>query len=412
MGKHTKPLGEVLRRSRQGFFRRPLVLIIAFVVVFGLGEAVGNGTLSFRGGLGNNQAVSGLPEHLDYSSVNTVYTALRQNYDGKLTVPQMLDGLKEGLATATGDPYTEYFNAQQTKSFQAELNNSFSGVGAELGKDKDSNLIVVAPIAGFPAAKAGLKAQDIITDINGQTTTGMGIDEAVAKIKGQPGTTVTLKIVRAKSQTLSLTITRANIQVPSVDSKLLDQGIGYVTISSFADDTPAGIKQAADKLSQAHVKGIILDLRDNPGGLVDSAVSVASQWLPEGKTIMQEKRGGTTVVGTKRAVGGNELTGIPTVVLINGNSASAAEITAAALHDNGQAYLLGEKSYGKGVEQDVLPFPDGSELKVTAASWYRPNGQNINHQGITPDKVVKEGSNDSPTGSDAQKDAAIQFLSK
>jgi carboxyl-terminal processing protease len=350
--------------------------------------------------------VTGLPASLDYSSVNDVYQALKDNYNGKLTQSQLLDGLKEGLAQATGDPYTEYFNPQQAKDFSNQLNNAFSGVGAELGKDADGNIIVVAPIAGFPAEKAGLKAQDIITDINGTSTADMTVEEAVSKVRGKAGTQVTLKVVRDKAQALTITITRDNIQIPSVSSKTLDNNIGYIQIITFGDDTSALIKQTAAKMKAAGVKGIVLDLRGNPGGEVDAAVDVASEWLPRGKTILQEKRG-NDVIDTQVSTGQDDLLGIPTVVLIDEGSASASEITAGALHDNGAAYLIGHKSYGKGVVQQLISLGDGSQLKVTIASWYRPNGQNINKKGITPDKTV-DASTDS--SSDAQLDAATSYL--
>lgn len=379
---------------------------LAALMIFGIGVGVGDGRLGF--GLGNSLNPS-LPNKLDYSTVNQVYDALRKNYDGTLTTSQLLDGLKEGLATATGDPHTEYFNAQQAKDFNDQLNNSFSGIGAELGKDSDGNLIVVSPIANFPAAKAGLQAQDIISSINGESTTNMSIDVAVGKIRGKQGTSVELRIIRNKSQALTFNITRETIQVPSVQTQILPGNIGYMQITTFADDTSNLAEAATNTFRNANVKGIILDLRDNPGGLVDAAVHVSSLWLPLGKTIMQEKRG-NTVVQTYTSLGEDAFNGIPTVVLVNDGSASASEITAGALHDNGAATIIGSKSYGKGSVQEVQNFSDGSELKVTIARWYRPNGQNIDKIGITPDQTVQLTDQDIANGNDTQKTAAIQYL--
>jgi carboxyl-terminal processing protease len=352
-----------------------------------------------------------LPAHLDYSSVNEVYDALKQNYDGKLTEAQLLNGLKAGLANAPGDPYTEYFTATEAKTFDNQLNQAFSGVGAELGKDKNGNLIVVAPIVGLPADKAGLKAQDIITAINGKSTSGMSIDDAVAKIRGKSGTVVKLSLVRDGSQQLDLAITRQSIQVPSVEHSVINDNIGYIRITTFADDTSSLIVKAANDLKAQNVKGIVLDLRNNPGGLLSAAVTVSSQWLPDGTTVLQEKRG-STVVQTYQASGNNPLHGMPTVVLVNQGSASASEITAGALHDNKAATIIGTKSFGKGVVQQLINLKDGSELKVTVASWYRPNGQNINKKGITPDQVVQPAQDDTIAGNDAQKTAAIDYLEK
>lgn len=383
-------------------YAKTLPLIIAALVIFTGGVLVGQGRVSF----GARQGVTGLPAQLDYSSVNAVYDALKSNYNGKLTQSQLLDGLKHGLAQATNDPYTEYFTASEAKSFTDELNNSFSGIGAELSQDKNGNIEIISPISGFPADKAGLKPQDIIATINGQSTNGMSVDAAVNKIRGKSGTNVVLGIVRGGQQ-LSFTITRQNIQVPSVNTKILDGNIGYMQITTFADDTAQLAQKAADQFKQAGVKGIVLDLRDDPGGLLDAAISVSSLWVPEGNVIVQEK--GTVGDVTHTANGGDELNGIPTVVLINSGSASASEITAGALHDNKTATLIGEKSYGKGVVQQLINFKDGSELKVTVASWYRPNGKNINKQGITPDQTVKEPTDATPDN-DPQLQAAQAYL--
>jgi carboxyl-terminal processing protease len=393
------------------------------VLIFAAGTVVGSGRVQFGHSLGSTNPE--LPNSLDYSSVDKVYDALRQNYDGKLTEAQLLDGLKSGLAEATNDPYTEYFTAKEAEVFDDQLNNSFSGVGAELSKDKDDNLIVVAPISGFPAEKAGLKAGDIILAIDTKTTSGLSVDEAVQTIRGKADTEVKLTVLRQKTERLDITITRQNIRVPSVSYKVLADGVGYVRITTFAADTGEKMAAAASALKGFGVRGLVLDLRDNPGGRLDAAVQVASQWLPEGTLVLQEKRG-SVPIQTYKAEGTNPLRGIPTVVLINGGSASASEIVAGALHDNKAATLIGQKSFGKGVVQQLICLgakpglfsgtSDAAQdcksdvLKVTVASWYRPNGQNINKQGIKPDKAVEPGKNDSPTTSDAQKQAAIDFL--
>ena len=375
-----------------------------------LGIGFGDGRLHI-GPLGayGVQVTKGLPSQLDYSTVNDVYQSLKANYDGNLTESQLLDGLKHGLAAATNDPYTVYFTAAEAKNFNNELNNSFSGIGAELGEDSSGDLEVIAPISGLPADKAGIKAQDLIATINGQTTAGMSVDDAVNKIRGAKGTKVTLQIVRDKTQALTFTITRDNITLPSVTTKVLPGNIGYMQISTFADDTTGLSQKAADTFKADNVKGIILDLRDDPGGLLDAAVNVSSLWLPQGQLVLQEKRG-NTVVQSYQALGGDELNGIPTVILIDGGSASASEITTGALHDNHDAYVIGVKSYGKGVVQQLVNFRDGSQLKVTIASWYRPDGANINHKGITPDKTVTISSADAAAGNDTQLQAAEAYL--
>lgn len=411
MGKKLGDIEEKVRRTPVGgWFKRDMLVrfgagICVALVIFALGISVGDGRISFGvSSRGNNN----LPNTLNFSSVNEVYRALKNNYDGKLTTGQVLDGLKEGLAQSTGDPYTEYFNPTEAKAFNNELNNAFSGIGAELGQDGSGNLEVIAPISGSPAAKAGLKPKDLISEINGQTTSGLSIDTAVDKIRGKAGTKVALQVVRGGTQTLNFTIMREDIQVPSVTTKILSGNIGYMQISSFSDDTSNLAEQAAQKfVSQDHVKGVILDLRDNPGGEVNAAVSVSSLWLPDGKLIMQQ-RGNESQTYTSN--GNDILHGLPTVVLVNDGSASASEITAGALHDDGAAYLIGIKTYGKGVVQQIVNLSDGAELKVTVASWYRPNGQNINHKGITPDQTVHLTDADAKAGNDTQLKAAETYL--
>jgi carboxyl-terminal processing protease len=393
-------------------------IVTAFVIVFFAGLFLGDGKLSFNGNKIQSMS-STLPSTLNYSSVNKVYKALVANYDGKLTQTQLLNGLKEGLATATGDPYTEYFSAADAKNFSDELNNSFSGIGAELTTDGSGDIEIQSPVDGSPAAKAGLQPKDIISEINGITTSGETVNQAVDKIRGKTGTKVTLQIVRG-SQELNFTITRANINAPSVTTKILPNNIGYMQISTFANDTSSLAEKAANTFKSDNVKGVILDLRDNPGGLVNAAVNVSSLWLKPGQKILDEKRG-SQVISSQTAIGGDVLNGIPTVILINSGSASASEITTGAIHDNKDAYVIGNKSYGKGVVQDIICITGSAnaegacpadELKVTIASWYRPDGEDINHKGITPDQTVNITAADATAGTDTQLNAAEAYLNK
>ena len=399
------------RRKLNKFGRWSINLIFVFLV-FWLGLSIGNGRITIGTNAIFHQSVSkNLPSNLNYASVEQVYDVLRTSYDGQLDSNKLLDGAKTGLAQATGDPYTVYFSPTDAKAFNNQLSGTFSGIGAELGKDANGNLIVVSPIAGFPAAKAGLQAKDVISDINGTSTANMSVDDAVSRIRGPKDTKVTLKIVRNQTQDLTITITRDDIKIPSVNSKIMTGNIGYLQITQFSDDTASLASTAASQFKQAGVKSIVLYLRGDPGGLLDAAVSVSSLWLPSGKTVLTERRG-NTVVQTYQSTGEATLQGIPTVVLIDGGSASASEITAGALHDNGAATLMGVKSFGKGSVQEINNLPGGAELKVTVARWYTPKGKNIDKQGITPDQTIARSQDDISAGRDPQLDAATAFLQK
>lgn len=367
--------------------------------IFFFGYGIGSGNIS----LSSSPVNSDLPANLDYSSVEEVYDSLRIKYDGELNQGSLLDGLKSGLVKASGDPYTEYLTSEQTKDFDEDLNGTFSGVGAELSK-KDESIIIVAPINGFPAEREGLKPNDVIVEIDGESAYGFSVSEAVDKIRGPVGTQVTLKILRG-SKDMTFTITRENITIPSVKHEIKEGNIGYIEISRFAEDTSALVTKAADEFATQNVKGVILDVRGNPGGLLESAVEVSSEWLGRGQLVLEEKAGDTTIK-TYKSIGNPTLNGVPTIVLINEGSASASEIVAGALKDNQAATLMGQKSFGKGSVQTIERFSDGSSLKVTIARWFRPNGQNIDKQGIEPDTAVEQ----TDDGSDAQLQAAISQL--
>jgi carboxyl-terminal processing protease len=390
--------------------RWPLLKIVAILVlvllVFGSGVAVGKGNTHLWGGKGVSQ--NGAPSSLDYSSVDTVYTILKNDFDGQLNQTKLNEGLRKGLVDAAGDPYTEYFNPNDAKAFNNELSGSITGIGAELGTDADNNIVIVAPLSGYPAEKAGLKPKDIIAAVDSQSTQGMSVDAVVSKIRGKEGTNVTLSVVRGSEKPFQVTITRQKITIPSVKYQE-DGSIGYLKISQFSNDTVDLAQKAAQEFKAKGVKGVVLDLRSDPGGYLSGAVGVSSLWLDKGQMVVQERRGSTTV-STEYASGNSLLKGLPTVVLIDGGSASASEITAGALSDNGAAQLVGVKSFGKGSVQQVENLPDGSELKVTIARWFTPKGKNIDKQGITPQTVVNVSDSDSAAGKDPQKDKAYQIL--
>lgn len=400
---------EVPKKRKRGMLLTKAVAYVAVgMMIFGLGISVGNDSLTL--GAQQKSVNKDLPANLDYQEVEQLYDKLRQNFDGDLTTEKLLEGLKQGLAGASGDTYTEYLNAKEARSFDEDLNGSFSGIGAELSKE-EKEIIIVAPIAGFPAAKAGLQPRDVIAEINGESAYDLTVTEAVNKIRGPVGTKVKLKVVRDAREELDFEITRAQITIPSVESEILDGNIGYLKISRFANDTDALALKAAEHFKQTNVNGVILDVRNNPGGLLDASVSLAGLWLPKGTTVLEEKRGGVTIESLK-SNGPAMLKGIPTVVLINDGSASASEIVAGALKDHKAATLVGTKTFGKGSVQQLQQLSDGGVLKVTIARWYTPGGKNIDKEGIQPDKKVDQTADDMKNNKDPQRDAAVDALRK
>ncbi|MDQ3065306.1 MAG: S41 family peptidase [bacterium] len=392
--------------KKKSSLKKWLGLIVAAILIFNFGWFLGSGRIQVK----NYNSVSSnnnLPAKLDLSSVDTIYQSLRQNYDGELNEEQLLEGIKSGLAKAAGDPYTEYFNPETAAEFENGIDGIFEGIGAQLGKDADGNIIVISPIAGYPAEKAGLKAKDIIAQIDNESAFDLTISEAVDKIRGKKGTSVKLSIVRG-DEVLEKNIVRETIDIPSVESEIKD-GIGIMTISRFGDDTVALARAAAQDFKSKNVKGVVLDLRGNPGGYLEGAVDVSSLWLSRGKTVLTERRD-NVVIDTLEASGNAPLEGIKTVVLIDEGSASASEIVAGALRDNNAATIVGQKSFGKGSVQQPIDLGDGGLLKVTIARWYTPAGKNIDKEGITPGQVVARSSEDITAERDPQLDAALAKL--
>lgn len=345
----------------------------------------------------------------DFSSLNDIYGLMQRNFDGEITNAKALDGAKAGLVAAGGDPYTVYLTAKEAKDLNDSLAGKLSGIGAEIGL-KSGVITVIAPIDGTPAARAGIKAGDIIARIDKEDTTGMSVDTAVSKIRGDKDTKVTLKLFRSGVQDpIEVTITRAEITVPSVKSSLKDGNVAYINVTRFGPDTAELVDKAATDLKAQGATKVILDLRNDPGGYLDAGVAVASQFLDKSKLVVEERTGGKTTTKLA-ATDGGQLRGLPTIVLINGGSASASEIVAGALRDHKVARLVGEKSFGKGSVQEIKNLSDGAQLKVTVAHWYTPGGVNINKEGIKPDVEIKLSTEDYNANRDPQLDKALELL--
>ena len=391
-------------RKQKRTVRLSTTIMIGFIVAVAcfIGGMRANDVLIAWGDSQNKDA----PSQLDFSSVQAVYNDLRENFDGKLDTGALINGAKKGLVDAAGDQYTVYFTDEEASQFFGDLEGKFSGIGAELDK-RESQLVIVATIDGAPAQGAGLKAGDAIASVNGEESADWSIEQAVSKIRGEKGTTVKLGIVRNGSLQ-EFSIVRDEITTPSVTYKI-DDNIGYMRISRFAENDTASLSQkAAEEFKAKGVKGVVLDLRGDGGGYLTAAQSVASLWL-NNKTIVQERRG-DEVKDTLTSGNNPILASIPTVVLVDGGSASASEIVAGALSDNGAAKLVGTQTFGKGSVQQIEEVAGGGVLKVTVAKWYTPNGKNINKEGIAPDVKVELSEDDLKNNRDPQKDKAYSLV--
>jgi carboxyl-terminal processing protease len=341
---------------------------------------------------------------IDLNAVEKTYRELASNFDGTLDNQKLIDGASKGLVAAAGDRYTVFMDATEAKEFSDDLSGDIGGgIGAEIGVRNDQPTILRV-LADNPAEKAGLKQGDTIVSINDESASGWTSEKAAGKIRGEVGTSVKLIVLRDGSEKKDFTITRATVTNPSVYSKV-ENGIGMLTISRFDSETGNLAARAADSFKQAGVRGVIVDLRNNGGGYLTAAQEVAGLWLKD-KVVVSE-RTNDKVVDELKSEGDAALAGIPTIVLVNGSSASASEIVAGALQDYGVATLVGEKTFGKGTVQKILDLGAGTQLKVTVARWYTPKGKNITEQGILPNKEVKLSDDDANAGRDPQRDAAI-----
>ena len=339
---------------------------------------------------------------IDLSSVQKTYQELVANYDGKLDTQKLIYGANRGLVEAAGDPHTAYMDPDETKEFDKSLSGQIGGgIGAEIGL-RNNKPTIIKPLENSPAQKAGIKAGEAIVKVNDEASSDWSVEKVVSKIRGEVGTSVKLTLL-SDGQTREVSVVRQNIVSPAVESEI-DGEIGILKVNRFGDDTVSLSRKYASEFVEKGIKRVILDLRNNPGGTVGAAQGLLGIWL-DNQIAMTERRG-SEIVKTLRTTGMPILGNMKTVVLINGNSASASEITAGALREYGKATLVGQKSYGKGSVQIVLGLPGGSQMKVTEARWYTPKGKNIDKTGIEPDVKVDLSSDDVNNNVDPQMDKA------
>lgn len=354
-------------------------------------------------------------ENLNFELFWQVWSLLKTDFVTQPIDDQTLFyGAIQGIAGAVDDPYTVFLDPKLTARFESDINGAFEGIGAEIGM-QDSQLVVIAPLKGSPAEQAGLITNDAIIKIDGQDTIGFTIDEAVDKIRGPKSSEVVLTIYRSGAEDFQdISIIRDVIEIPVLESRVEEHDgkkIGIIELSHFNTNSSTEFIQAANDLLRSDVDGIILDLRNNPGGLLSESVTIASQFIEDGIIVNEKFNDGREE--SYEAEGAALFVNEPKlVVLINGGSASASEIVAGAIQDHQRGNIIGTQSYGKGSVQDYRSFDDGSSLKMTVAEWLTPNGNTINGQGITPDIEVELTVEDREAEQDPQFDRAVEELLK
>ncbi len=324
----------------------------------------------------------------------------------------MIEGMYAGVVASLGDPYSVYYTAEEWKEMMQETEGIYFGIGAYISLDKTTGFGKInGVIENTPAQDAGLRENDIIYKIDGESAQGLDLTEIVSRIKGEEGTTVHLTIYReGEKDYLEMDVVRKQIESPTVNYEMLENNIGYIQITEFDDVTVNQFEEAMQAVQGAGAAGLILDLRSNPGGSLSAVVDISRQLLPEGLIVYTEDRSGERV---EYSCDGDREIRMPLVVLVNGNSASASEILAGAIKDYGKGVLIGTTTFGKGIVQRILPLTDGTAIKLTVSAYYTPKGNNIHNIGIEPDIVCEfDGDAYYDDGYDNQLDMAVKELSK
>ena len=332
----------------------------------------------------NPFGISNIDDFLRFTQIGKL---IRSEYYEDVSGEDYANGAIAGFAYASGDNYTGYLYGDTAKEYLEDSTGAYDGIGVSITADEEDNTIeIVSVMQGTPAEAAGLKVGDKILKIDGAQYNGEQIDEASRVMRGLDGTTVDIEVRRASTDVVeTMTVERKHIETDSVTSKMLDENIGYIAISQFIDKTDDDFKAEFDALKAEGMTSLVLDLRNNPGGYVESAVAIASNFVESGKTVAYTlNKAGDRVDYTAEG----ETTEIPIAILINGNSASASELLTGCLKDYGLAYVIGEQSFGKGIVQSVYTFSNESVLSVTIDRYYTPNGVCIHGSGISPDEVI------------------------
>lgn len=383
---------QVSRKRNKKRILMSVAIILMFIVSNIIWFYAGN-TLALKGLTLNtvsgtvSKDLGSIKDVKKYEMLFTVREALLAKYDGEIDDSVLLESAIKGMTNSLNDPYTVFMNKEEYKSFNEQSNGEFVGIGAQVGI-KEEGFVVIAPIEGSPAEAAGIKTGDVILKVDDTDVTALTLDQTIGLIKGEAKTEVKITVKRANKDILDINIVRDVIKVVSVKGEMIDNEIGYIQLTSFDDKVSDALKESIKQLKAQGMKGMILDLRGNPGGYLNEAVSVASQFTKKDSLITYTIDKYENKIESKSE--GGEAIGMPLVILINGGSASASEVVTGALRDHEVAITVGTTSFGKGIVQQVVEFNGGeTSLKVTTSKYYTPNGENIHKVGITPDYKVE-----------------------
>ncbi|MFA6082613.1 MAG: S41 family peptidase [Patescibacteria group bacterium] len=400
----------MLQKLRTKLSLKITVLVLTLVGMFLLG--FGTASSMSDGWIGQELTAlrygADAPNDVDFKLLWDAWNKVHQNYAGPIDDQQLVYGAVKGMTDGLGDPHTVFFTPTESKQYKENVNGEFAGIGIQLGIT-DGYISVVAPLDDTPASRAGIKSGDIIAKVDGKDTLNMSIDEAITKMRGTKGTTVKLTLLpKGASEFKEVTLTRETITVKSVKYEVKNSNIGYLRITQFAQDTPSMVQSAITDLKSKNINGLVLDLRDNPGGYLTGAQQISSFFISPGVVVSEQSKDGSKT--DLRTTSDPMLPDLPLVVLVNNGSASASEITAGAIQDRERGKLVGEKTYGKGSVQNIFDMAGGSGIKITIAKWLTPKGRQINGVGITPDVVVTLSADDAKAGKDPQLDKALEIL--
>jgi carboxyl-terminal processing protease len=366
-------------------FTTLLLFTTLFTGTFGNVDTSSTQQQQSNGFLSNIRELKEMSDIMDLINANFVYDT--ENKD-EINRKSLMQGALKGMIQSLNDPHSNYFSKKEMEDFKEDIKGKYAGVGMVIQKKTDEPLIVVSPIEDTPAYKAGIKPKDKIISIDGESTYNLSSEESAKRLKGEKGSTVKIVVYReATKETKEIPLVRDTIELKYVKSKMLTNDIGYLRLTQFGENVYPDVKSALENLQKDGMKGLVLDLRSNPGGALDQSIKIASMFIKNGAIVSTKGKEGEEQISQRE---GNYYGNFPMTVLINGGSASASEIVAGAIKDHKRGILVGEKSFGKGSVQTLIPLPDGDGIKLTIAKYYTPSGVSIHGKGIEPDILVEE----------------------